>query len=59
MSGSQGAAGTDAEEAPESIDNSDIAPGHKLRENLEEGKDFVIVSVQQSRVLLLRLPHHV
>jgi hypothetical protein len=39
------AAGSDSPEAPPPIDNSDIVFDSKLRDNLEEGRDFVIVSV--------------
>lgn len=36
-------------EVPDSIDNQEIVYGERLRDNLEEGKDFVIVSTHRHR----------
>lgn len=41
-------------EAPSRIDNRDIVFDSKLRDNLEEGRDFVIVSVTLTLTLQLQ-----
>lgn len=45
------AAGSDSPEVPPPIDNSDIVYDSKLRDNLEEGRDFVIVTADSWSLL--------
>jgi len=50
VSGLPGSPSPAGPQAPDSIDNTDIVADTKLRDNLEEGRHFVIVSDQHHLV---------